>query len=102
MIAQQSGISTTHQRRPATRIGNPCNVAIGDPLPPATPLSGAHFLRIVQVRVSCQRLGSQTVIPACMRSVASMYSSTILRSEEHTSELQSLRHLVCRVLLEKK
>src|SRR5438045_8053117 len=24
------------------------------------------------------------------------------RSEEHTSELQSLRHLVCRLLLEKK
>src|SRR5436853_5637447 len=26
----------------------------------------------------------------------------ISRSEEHTSELQSLRHLVCRLLLEKK
>src|SRR5437899_5526613 len=26
----------------------------------------------------------------------------IPRSEEHTSELQSLRHLVCRLLLEKK
>src|SRR5258705_9799761 len=29
-------------------------------------------------------------------------SRTIARSEEHTSELQSLRHLVCRLLLEKK
>src|SRR5205814_6193651 len=28
--------------------------------------------------------------------------SVELRSEEHTSELQSLRHLVCRLLLEKK
>src|SRR5437899_6850008 len=28
--------------------------------------------------------------------------SEIARSEEHTSELQSLRHLVCRLLLEKK
>src|SRR5438045_7974153 len=28
--------------------------------------------------------------------------STTSRSEEHTSELQSLRHLVCRLLLEKK
>src|ERR1035438_4844622 len=27
---------------------------------------------------------------------------TQFRSEEHTSELQSLRHLVCRLLLEKK
>src|SRR5205814_10079374 len=29
-------------------------------------------------------------------------SETRRRSEEHTSELQSLRHLVCRLLLEKK
>src|SRR5471030_3316239 len=28
--------------------------------------------------------------------------SYLSRSEEHTSELQSLRHLVCRLLLEKK
>src|SRR5258705_5089462 len=30
------------------------------------------------------------------------YEVAFLRSEEHTSELQSLRHLVCRLLLEKK
>src|SRR5437899_6155705 len=29
-------------------------------------------------------------------------NQTIARSEGHTSELQSLRHLVCRLLLEKK
>src|ERR1035438_10604873 len=29
-------------------------------------------------------------------------SRGLQRSEEHTSELQSLRHLVCRLLLEKK
>src|ERR1039458_10571299 len=29
-------------------------------------------------------------------------TGTRMRSEEHTSELQSLRHLVCRLLLEKK
>src|ERR1035438_4447596 len=29
-------------------------------------------------------------------------SKHVVRSEEHTSELQSLRHLVCRLLLEKK
>src|SRR5258705_9041839 len=28
--------------------------------------------------------------------------ASFFRSEEHTSELQSLRHLVCRLLLEKK
>src|SRR5205814_10720662 len=30
------------------------------------------------------------------------YQFQLERSEEHTSELQSLRHLVCRLLLEKK
>src|SRR5262245_63516319 len=30
------------------------------------------------------------------------YPLALIRSEEHTSELQSLRHLVCRLLLEKK
>src|ERR1035441_3050963 len=30
------------------------------------------------------------------------HDAAIMRSEEHTSELQSLRHLVCRLLLEKK
>src|SRR5436305_4186476 len=30
------------------------------------------------------------------------YDATISRSEEHTSELQSRPHLVCRLLLEKK
>src|SRR2546425_6283604 len=31
-----------------------------------------------------------------------MFTSTPSRSEEHTSELQSLAYLVCRLLLEKK
>src|ERR1039458_485968 len=31
-----------------------------------------------------------------------MPTTTLNRSEEHTSELQSLRHLVCRLLLEKQ
>src|SRR5258705_8144580 len=36
------------------------------------------------------------------RGAAPVPSITRTRSEEHTSELQSLRHLVCRLLLEKK
>src|SRR5437899_8563907 len=34
--------------------------------------------------------------------VDEILSQSVGRSEEHTSELQSLRHLVCRLLLEKK
>src|SRR5258706_1661978 len=33
---------------------------------------------------------------------ASSFPSRVVRSEEHTSELQSLTNLVCRLLLEKK
>src|SRR5438045_5324361 len=44
---------------------------------------------------------------ACWRSAPQLRrpasrASDQARSEEHTSELQSLRHLVCRLLLEKK
>src|ERR1039458_2028004 len=38
----------------------------------------------------------------CNRISAEWGAQRIKRSEEHTSELQSLRHLVCRLLLEKK
>src|SRR5262245_63632905 len=37
-----------------------------------------------------------------LRALEQRLQSTPERSEEHTSELQSLRHLVCRLLLEKK
>src|SRR5437899_3234331 len=38
----------------------------------------------------------------CRRLAAQQGEYWRSRSEEHTSELQSLRHLVCRLLLEKK
>src|SRR5258705_9134937 len=38
----------------------------------------------------------------CTPHRAMALGATWPRSEEHTSELQSLRHLVCRLLLEKK
>src|SRR5437899_9844782 len=38
----------------------------------------------------------------CNRRLARDPRAGFRRSEEHTSELQSLRHLVCRLLLEKK
>src|SRR5436853_3526152 len=37
-----------------------------------------------------------------LRHVHCWLFADVHRSEEHTSELQSLRHLVCRLLLEKK
>src|SRR5438045_4552523 len=38
----------------------------------------------------------------CGTLLRTSFASKSSRSEEHTSELQSLRHLVCRLLLEKK
>src|SRR5260370_18675704 len=37
-----------------------------------------------------------------LRALWAVFSSTVRRSEEHTSELQSHLNLVCRLLLEKK
>src|SRR5437899_7128166 len=48
------------------------------------------------------RNGMESVSSTCMPHTGSRTSRRAARSEEHTSELQSLRHLVCRLLLEKK
>src|SRR5262245_19966466 len=46
---------------------------------------------------------STTALQQATRSVPIVFVNQVdPRSEEHTSELQSLRHLVCRLLLEKK
>src|SRR2546423_11069481 len=52
-----------------------------------------------RIRSSRQRTGSPV---AASRSQKPRPSSEVPRSEEHTSELQSLAYLVCRLLLEKK
>ena len=60
----------------------------------ALPLSGWH----VKARVI---VGSATFFDA-VDTVAIGMVLPVIRSEEHTSELQSRPHLVCRLLLEKK
>src|ERR1035438_4726779 len=52
----------------------------------------------ITARVQMARCGVR--LRECSLPMESGNSSS--RSEEHTSELQSLRHLVCRLLLEKK
>src|SRR5687767_15476800 len=41
-------------------------------------------------------------ITASLGNLSASKTAIVLRSEEHTSELQSLAYLVCRLLLEKK
>src|SRR5205809_2482420 len=48
------------------------------------------------------RSANGSVLNSRERSARKSFSSGCFRSEEHTSELQSRLHLVCRLLLEKK
>src|SRR2546429_4448048 len=52
------------------------------------------------VRMRQQRCAASASYDACSRSAVKCTVSAISRSEEHTSELQSRLHLVCRLLLE--
>src|SRR5437899_10446350 len=63
-------------------------LSLHDALPISTPTTG---------RCHAGPSGSSSRTSAWTRA-----SAAGSRSEEHTSELQSLRHLVCRLLLEKK
>src|SRR5262245_63469199 len=65
-------------------------LALPHPGPP--PAAGSDFGCAAWSSSVCARLRPRTAEPPARKS----------RSEEHTSELQSLRHLVCRLLLEKK
>src|SRR5205814_3201835 len=54
------------------------------------------------VVVAYETLGGLALIFGVYARWVAVFLGVHLRSEEHTSELQSLRHLVCRLLLEKK
>src|SRR5258705_4347002 len=56
---------------------------------------------IVILRWACHQLAPSIAAASCSSS-GTFCRPARNRSEEHTSELQSLRHLVCRLLLEKK
>src|SRR5258705_4440518 len=62
----------------------------------ALPISVGRLATSAPVFVSIAIICGGVRVPKNNRCVDSS------RSEEHTSELQSLRHLVCRLLLEKK
>src|SRR5262245_64230543 len=56
----------------------------------------------VKFRAQAARLILIVHLLRCVEDAATGGGALRERSEEHTSELQSLRHLVCRLLLEKK
>src|SRR5205823_9301518 len=75
--------------------GLPVDARAVSPAPAEEPVAFAHGNRRVRPGIGIQRvpgIGSPDV----------RADRAPLRSEEHTSELQSLAYLVCRLLLEKK
>src|SRR2546425_9679656 len=62
----------------------------------ALPISSLRFIALEALTKAIERAGSldRARVMAALRDLK--------RSEEHTSELQSLAYLVCRLLLEKK
>src|SRR5262245_64606107 len=71
-------------------------------IPPlATALRDPHWRVRAAAAEGLGTIGDASAIPALGRAREDE-NEFVRRSEEHTSELQSLRHLVCRLLLEKK
>src|SRR5687767_15506472 len=63
----------------------------------ATPTSGGGDMAGTKGMENMQGMAGMNMAPG-----TAMVSPQMQRSEEHTSELQSLAYLVCRLLLEKK
>src|SRR5207244_5259830 len=81
--AGRSSVPVFHARR------NPDDVTL-----PHFPDLTAPLLNPARTSRNDQSLPQRMAVPRC--------ASWVQRSEEHTSELQSPDHLVCRLLLEKK
>src|SRR5262245_17949322 len=63
---------------------------------------GEGLLQLVQLRAGGEPLDGRDAAALALDRQRHAREHGLPRSEEHTSELQSLRHLVCRLLLEKK
>src|SRR2546429_6819415 len=74
------------------------------PLSPPPPLFKSKRPAVRTMRAGQGDLNAANIAPATGRSALLRTSkgAAKARSEEHTSELQSRLHLVCRLLLEKK
>src|SRR5947199_5334313 len=99
-LPKPPSVTTTKAVRPKvspTEGDHGYEIAISAPAIPAPPAASPQAS-------ACMRSGRMPISIAALRSsaTASSCEPSVVRSEEHTSELQSLRHLVCRLLLEKK
>src|SRR3712207_7552301 len=69
---------------------------------PYTTLFRSLGADIVNMSVSTSSVNKGETLLDTAATLNAMQTDLLVRSEEHTSELQSLQYLVCRLLLEKK
>src|SRR5205814_10563343 len=95
MLTERGLLSYHDSGQPRERNSSPTRRSsdLGRTLKPRSASNRSRSL----VNATFRRTASRMVPHPCARS-----ARVGDRSEEHTSELQSLRHLVCRLLLEKK
>src|SRR5690554_7785663 len=83
----------SYQKALKSRLSPPCGKARG---------MFVHHTNVAQASSDSRRLVCYDCGVACDLGKMRTDRIGLLRSEEHTSELQSRPHLVCRLLLEKK
>src|SRR5690625_5523389 len=84
---------------------NTKNVIIGDLMIPSEKVAHVQLNNPLEHALLVLIKSGYSAVPVLDTSfklVGTIGKTAILRSEEHTSELQSRGHLVCRLLLEKK
>src|SRR3712207_7792317 len=70
--------------------------------PWCTALAKVNVCRAVSQSPNSLEVGKRAMRRAAAYATVAASPSSVARSEEHTSELQSRQYLVCRLLLEKK
>src|SRR5258708_29753620 len=74
----------------------------GTPIDPYKRLCDGSILRLAKEYAELAGIEKHKRNVHIWRHTSAKHIALVLRSEEHTSELQSPDHLVCRLLLEKK
>src|SRR5207302_8352779 len=98
-------IPTSLRKSELTGLGRPRSTLHGpSKTAPAVKSSAGYAVAILRCEMTSRRTENSAQNSAVLLSAvnAIVKCRTILRSEEHTSELQSRENLVCRLLLEKK
>src|SRR2546425_9549957 len=103
----KSPLSTSAVRRPRSAASRAIPAPVIPPPMTSTSTGSAAIDASARARVRCENGVSAANSPplgadASFRPGAKGECNAGWRSEEHTSELQSLAYLVCRLLLEKK